>query len=294
MRITHSWTEESAVIRIEGLTQLVRVVHITDSHLCIVDERDSDHMAMGLVSREKFAGRRQDASGKNIHPEQSLEETLLSNRDVDLLALTGDIVHFPSHANVETAAGLVARSGLPCMYTAGNHDWRFPGLDQGDGMRENFMPRLKPLHPDTDADNSVRDIGGIRFVAVDSSTYQISPSQLSFIAAQLADGLATVLLTHIPISTATLRDPTLERWKAAILLGDPDWGAASRARAHAGPDTAETLEFVRLVTTAPNLAAILCGHVHFPHTDAVSPRAVQYVGRPGFAGGARRVEFRPL
>ena len=45
--------------------------------------------------------------------------------------------------------------------------------------------------------------------------------------------------------------------------------------------------------TAPNLAAVFCGHVHVAHAGAINTRA-RYVGGPGFAGGRPPVELRPL
>ena len=47
---------------------------------------------------------------------RAVDETL------DLLALTGDIIHFPSPVNVEFVCEQIATLGVPAMYTCGNHD----------------------------------------------------------------------------------------------------------------------------------------------------------------------------
>ena len=99
---------------------------------------------------------------------------------------------------------------------------------------------------------------------------------------------------HIPLSIPTLRGPTLEKLEFPILVADPDWDLADRGRFGLDEDTSTTLEFVRLVAGADNLVAILCGHLHFAHTDSLSPRAVQYLAPPGYAGESRLVELRPL
>ncbi len=295
MRITHTWTDDSATIGIEGLDRPVRVLHVADSHLGLIDERDREHLEACKDFRERFGSRRKDDNGNNIYTEVTFEESMVAaaGMNLDLVAVTGDLIHFPSHANLESAAASLARCETEFMYTAGNHDWRFSGVKHYDGLREEVWPALAPLHGGK-ASHEARDIGGICFVAVDDSTYQISEEQLAFVREQLANCLPTVLLIHIPLSIATLRDRTIERWKAPILIGDPQWDAESRERWRAGADTAVTLEFVRVVCTAPNLAAILCGHIHFPHTDAVSPRVVQYVTAPGYEAGRRLLEFQPL
>ena len=138
------------------------------------------------------------------------------------------------------------------------------------------------------ASHEARDIGGIRFLAVDNSTYQISQEQLEFAAEQLAAGLPTVLLIHIPLSVPTLRGPTIDKWETSLLMADPA-GDPERA------GTAVTVEFARSVSAAANLVAIFCGHVHFEHIDSISPSAVQYVGSPAFeTSRSRLVEFQPL
>jgi hypothetical protein len=111
---------------------------------------------------------------------------------------------------------------------------------------------------------------------------------------ELAQGLPVVLLLHVPVSLPTLRGPTIEVWKAPILIGDPDWSIESRQEWETRSDDPETLEFVRVLAGAPNLVAILCGHVHFAHADSISPHAVQYAVRPGYAGGYRVIVFQPL
>ena len=42
MRVTHSFTDESATIRIEGLAAPVRMLQLTDTHVHFYDERDGE------------------------------------------------------------------------------------------------------------------------------------------------------------------------------------------------------------------------------------------------------------
>lgn len=36
MRITHSWTGDSATIRVEGLTKSIRMLHLTETHIALI------------------------------------------------------------------------------------------------------------------------------------------------------------------------------------------------------------------------------------------------------------------
>ncbi|MCW8133130.1 MAG: metallophosphoesterase [Planctomycetota bacterium] len=295
MRIVHESTETTATIRIEGLRAPVRVLHLTDTHLNLCDERDAAHRELSRGREEKFSLHRKDEQQRPISTSATWVELMrmAAAEKPDLLALTGDIVTFPSHANLDLAAKELAQAGLPWLYTTGNHDWQFSAFKPSNELRREYYPRLAPLHGGAPF-MAMRDVGGVRFVAIDDSTYQIDEEQLAFTRTALAAGLPTVLLIHIPISLATLRPQTIATWKAPILIGDPDWNNESRDGWHAGRDGAATLEFVRALAAAPNLAAVLCGHIHFPHADNVSPRAVQYVGKPGYLAGFRRVELLPL
>ena len=137
-------------------------------------------------------------------------------------------------------------------------------------------------------------IGGIQFLLIDDSIYQVNKEQRAFVDTHLANGMPTVLLTHIPVSLPTLREPTLERFDAPILIADPEWGPESRDRWGTGENLPPTLEFARTLVRAENLVAVFCGHIHFAHADSINLNAVQYVGAPGFDGASRLVEFCPL
>jgi hypothetical protein len=284
MRVTHAWTDDTATIQVEGLQKVVRMMHVTDSHCGLMDERDARHEEPCRDFCQRFAGN-----------ERILAERLREAREleVDLVALTGDIIHFPSRASVDYVAGEMGQLEAPVLFTCGNHDWRFPGLSDQEAVREVWWPTLAPLHGG-EAGCAAHEAGGIQFLRVDDSTYQVDVGQLAWMRERLSTGRPTVVLSHIPLSLPTLRAPTIEKWKAPILIGDPDWGSESRERWKAGEDLPSTLRYVQLLSSAENLVAIFCGHVHFPHADAVNPRAVQYVGGLGFEGARRVVEFRPL
>ena len=309
MKTTHQWNRASAIVRVEGLKQSVRTLHIADVHLGLIDERDAEHLDICKNLGERFHPRHdnRDAQGDIIPQETAFRQMLEMAREerVDLLSLTGDIVDFPARANVEYARRVVDKSGLPALYTAGNHDWHFLSCEPTPATRRAFLDALAPLYaPAPEAANSKNsatpafaqlEIGEVLFVAVDNSTYQVEEDQLELTLSALARGLPTVLLIHIPLSLPTLRTPVMEHKNGTpVLMADPDWPLADRRNYGTAEDTPTTLEFARLISGAQNLVAILCGHVHFDHVDALNLWAAQYVVGPGYAGEYRLVEFQPL
>jgi 3',5'-cyclic AMP phosphodiesterase CpdA len=300
LRTVHHSDEPTVVIEIEGIERALRVFHVTDPHLCSIDQRDTpDRYERWKESREVSGQRMASALGKpadeRMFPDVTFAETMSLAADpaIDLVAITGDLMMFPARASIDAAAAAIARAGRPTLYTSGNHDWFFPGAGCGPSLRSQWVHTLEPFHrgrPDGDA----LDIAGVRFVTIDDSTYSVTSEQLAFARHQLAAGLPTVVLMHIPLSLPTLRQPVIDKWKDPIMLADPDWPAERRRKWIAEPDTPETLAFAELLRTSPNLVAVLCGHVHFVHADRINEHAVQYVGGPGYEGAWRRIELRPL
>jgi UDP-2,3-diacylglucosamine pyrophosphatase LpxH len=284
MHTTHSWTSNTATIHVEGLSSPVRMLHITDAHVSRIDERDEEHV-------EACASH----MARNI-PREAFFHALMAEAatlSLDLVALTGDIIHYPSQAALESVGKAISQVDVPVVYTSGNHDWWYPHIKGREELRSVWWPALDPLTKGQ-ASHASYVIGGIQFILVDDSTYQVTEEQLTFVQEKLKIDLPTVLLTHIPISLPTLRDRTIDRWKDPILIGDPNWSVERRERWKTDADLPSTLEFVRTLVAADHLIGVFCGHIHFDHADTLSRSAVQYVGAPGFDAQKRLVEFLPL
>lgn len=298
MRVTHDCEGNRVVLRVEGLPGSVKAMQMGDVHMAIIDERDPDKLEKFSGHGERFHHRHDnnDADGNTIPQETAFVHMLdvAVEEQVDLLALVGDIVDFPAIAGIEYAERLISESGIPSVYTSGNHDWLFYDDPVTAEVRSKFWPRLQPLTGGQPA-FSRRQIGGLLFVTVDNSLYQVDDDQLEFMRQVLAEGLPTVLLSHIPISLPTLRGAVMEAMNGSpIMMADPDWALESRQENFVDDTTPTTLEFVKLVSQAQNLVAVLTGHCHLSHVDSINPRAVQYLAPPGYAGEYRLFEFEPL
>lgn len=206
---------------------------------------------------------------------------------VELVLHTGDWCDFPTAANLRLMHAQ-QRGETPFWWVSGNHDWYFAGEPPEAATKEANLPLLAPLGY---APCWARDFGGVRFIGVDNSRYQVTAAQLAFLRAQLAGGPA-VLLLHIPITQPGLRERARQRWGCPILMGEdltPDqrrgWGVA--------PDNPATAEFIATCQTSPRLRAVLAGHVHFAHSEPLPNGAGQHVGAPAYEGGWSLLEFVP-
>jgi hypothetical protein len=286
--------ENEATILIEGLPNELTLMHITDSHMVESDERDpeaAEHVeSIGRSFRQRTPG--------EVPASQVFEELIEKGRAVgaDFTALTGDITHFPSHAALDAITRGVESLGTPFLYTLGNHDWHFPHLEWNEETRQAHYPRFHKLTNGNPAYQAV-EVGGVRLIALDNSNYLVSVEQLAFLKEQLATGQPCLLFIHIPLCLPSLMPAVMEHWQEPIMMGaEEGWSEEGKQKWNIPGVSDSTQACCQLLMqgAAENLAAIFCGHVHFPHADAFREDRYQYVTTPAFEGGCRVVNIRPL
>jgi 3',5'-cyclic AMP phosphodiesterase CpdA len=292
MRFVHQNPGDPAenLILVEGLEREVVLCQLSDTHLAEADGRDPHPARQAAAHFQPYF---QERTPKNAPAREVFAGLLERCRSLkpDALALTGDILHFPSVAGLE----LLRRSleGKEYLYTLGNHDWNFPYHPWNEATRQAHYPRFLGF-PGGDPACQAREIGGLRLVALDNSTYQVSLAQTEFLRRQLQDGRPCLLLVHIPLATPSLMPSVMARWNAPIVMGGEEgWTAEARAKWLVGEVEAGTRACLDVVRQAENLVGVLCGHVHFPRADELRPGCYQYVARPGFEAGCRILRFKP-
>ncbi len=242
----------SVRITVPGLRNALRVFVVGDTHLTLRDQRDVAYD--GCTARMARYPARDGAFAQTLA--RAKEE------NADLVALVGDIVSYPTLANVEYVMKELEASGLDWIYTAGNHDWHFEGLPGSDVEQraEWTKRRLLPLYRGGNPLMSSKVVKGVRFVAIDNSCYHISREQLDFWEAESGKGDPTVLLMHVPL------------WVEGFGLftcGNPQWGAATdpyweieRRMRWAERQSPESFALRESVLSSPNLVAVFTGHIH--------------------------------
>jgi len=240
---------------------------VSDTHLTLSDYREdqyrqySDRMAKAYISRKHFL------TGKITTPEESFMSTLnvaLLDLNIDLFIMIGDIFSFPTEAAIEWVFDKVDNLGIPFIYIAGNHDWHYEGMEGSEHELREFWTkeRLLPLYQGNNPLFAAYDLNGIRFVAIDNSTYEITNEQLNFFRSQVKLDSPIVLLVHIPLYM-----PGRPR---GFGCGHPDWGAEMdpyyrierRPQWPISGHTKTTFDFHDEVFNANNLLGFFDGHTH--------------------------------
>ncbi|MEX0771760.1 MAG: metallophosphoesterase [Balneolales bacterium] len=280
-----------------AVRQSLKIILATDTHLGMNDERGdpyrkySDRMAKAYNQTSHFK------TGEPTNPQESFRHVvqLAKESGADMLALPGDLFSWPSEAAIEWVQEILDDAGVPYIFVAGNHDWHYEGMEGSmEDLRATWIEkRLLPLYQGKNPLMAAYDIKGIRFVAIDNSTYQISDEQLAFFRAQVESGLPLVLLVHIPLYAPGR--------PVNYGCGHPEWGAAAdsifeierRPRWPESGHTATTMNFYREVFSAPNLLGSFSGHIHRPSFEQVNGTP-QFVADNNASGAFLDINLNPL
>jgi 3',5'-cyclic AMP phosphodiesterase CpdA len=268
-----------------GRRDILRVFHISDSHVTLdTPSWRQERVSLGLPAEDPIAGAYADT-----HDAVGLFEAQVAaamESGADMLIHTGDLLNVPCAESVEWVRGVLDRSGLPYLFTCGNHDWCYEGLG-GDRRsmtsiegrarvrQEWTQRRLLPLFchsSEHDPHMWSHQAGGLTWVGIDNSTCQVSRRQRLFFEATLAASPSpVVLLVHVPLATEELKESMVAGGVGACvdssgracvengyLCGDE---SAPPADPDLRPD-AETLAFLAAARGADHLVAVLSGHIH--------------------------------
>jgi len=279
-----------------GIRNNFSITMLADTHLFRDDERGLPYAGYSGRMAKAYNSTKHFISGEPINPEKAFVERLniAQQNNSTLLAMIGDIFSFPSEAAVDWVREALKKSGLDFVYTAGNHDWHYEGMEgSSDALRDSWIKkRLINLYNNQNPFAQRREINGVIFITIDNSTYEINAEQLSFLHSCLKENKPCILLLHIPLFAPGR--------PVSFGCGHPEWNAANdknfllerRMSWPTGGHSATTMAFYNTVFSAPNLMGILAGHIHQPSIDVING-VPQVVTAANANGGYLQVNFVP-
>lgn len=270
---------------------------LADTHLFRDDARGEPFRTYSGRMAKAYNRTRHFQSGAETDPESCFRTSLehAVQKGFSRLALVGDILSFPSEAGVEWTLQQLAATGIRHLYTAGNHDWHYEGMEGSSNelRRQWSAERLKPLYGSNDPLFHLEPMGDADLLLIDNSTYEILPGQLEFFRERERKGRPMLLLLHIPLYVPGR--------PLGFGCGHPDWKAANdrswqlerrqpwRMEGH----TRTTMAFHRAVFRSEHVMGILAGHIHSPSVDVVEG-IPQIVTEANARGAHLEVELLPL
>ena len=279
------------------IKEKIKIIHIADTHLFMDDSRGAPYQNYSSRMAKAYNQTIHFKTGKKTNPEKAFEEAIIYAKEskADFITLLGDIFSFPSELAIEWVLSKLKAIDIPYIYIAGNHDWHYEGMN-GElvSLRDKWIKkRLLPLYQRKNPLMAAYDIKGIRFLAIDNSTYEINNDQLNFFKEQVATGLPLVLLIHIPMYVPGK--------SISFGCGNPFWGAKTdrnfklerRPKWPENGHTETTFKFYREVFQSSNLIGIFAGHIHRNSIEVIKGKP-QIVSDDNASGGYLDIDFIPM
>ena len=267
-----------------GLEKPLRVLHVTDSHIALADEYDSElkHKLCG----QKFSPEKE----KYLH-----EQIAYAKKNCDILVHTGDMFDFVSHANTVKAREILSDGFI--FFIAGNHEYsQFVGESWEDkAYRMNSYMEIEryggfgvPMLWNT------RIIGGVNFVGIDNSYNLFEEWQLHHLKKEVEKGLPIILCFHAPLFEQSLYDYhySLETGDTCTYLTGLDEEYLERYsefRAYQQRPDGPTLKMIEYLKKEPLIKAILTGHLHFSYESNITEELPQFVTGGGYDDICREI-----
>lgn len=248
-----------------------KVLHMSDTHLTLVDERD-DERKINLAQRrsKSFADAMEViAAGEKFAREKKIP-----------IIHTGDFIDFVSYANLDEAKRFTIEND--CFMAAGNHEFSlYVGEAFEDAAYRNQSLSLVQASFQNNIRFSSRIINGVNFVAIDNSYYLFESEQLEALKKEDALGFPIVLLMHTPLYTPQLfQYQTVDRGASyASLMNAPreliSHYDAYRLRQQLADEV--TIEAYNYILNSPHVKAVIAGHLHYDYMDWLTPDLPQYI-----------------
>ncbi len=268
-----------------GLEKPFRAFHISDTHLCLADERENQRKLNLAAGRRNYFG----------NSEEYLDASLAyAQKNSLLLFHTGDLIDFVSEKNLEAAENRFA--GRNCFVSSGNHEFsQYVGEAKEDAAyKAQSFARVQKAFPN-DLTFCSRIVNGVNFVALDDVYYDFTASQLAQFKEEVKKGLPIIMLCHVPLYTPELYDYSMSREAGcAYVTGAPAEKVAVYSNHRREQQTANesTVEFMSWLREQPLVKAIFCGHLHYFWQGQFSRHTRQYVVAANYCGKAYEIEFK--
>lgn len=280
-----------------GADKPFRMLHMSDNHLCLADERDNERKNTLAKNRGR------DFTGG--HPERLLTHLadLMDFAKKENLPIlhTGDMIDFVSEANLDYTKKTFAHADV--FAAAGNHEFsQYVGEAwEDEAYKAQSFAHVKAAFPG-DFWFQVRVWHGVKFIAVDNNYYYVTEEQLRLFREATADGMPTVLIVHNPLYSKELYEKVTagkSDKEPPYLFGCPEplLRTLDDHRYRQQKPDATTLAFLEYCNAlphcvgAPNLKAVLSGHLHKPFASQLDSGVPQYVAGAGYAGEANLYTF---
>ncbi|MBQ1847925.1 MAG: metallophosphoesterase [Clostridia bacterium] len=270
---------EKSTLKI-GLAKPLKILHVTDSHIALTDERDDER------KRELSKRMPSPATENNLY-----EQIRYAENNCDLLVHTGDLTDFVSHANTEFAKKILKNEKI--FFIAGNHDY---SQYVGEAWEDNAYRMNSYMQTGgfgVPMFFNSRIVGSVNIVGIDNSYYLFEEWHIWRLRREVEKGYPVILAFHDPLYEESLfkyhREHLPDEPTYLVGCGEEQLLEYSEFRAVQQRPNKTTLKMIEYIKSEPAIKAILTGHLHFNYVSEIRPGLPQFVTGGGYSGDAREI-----
>lgn len=281
-------------IQKENIKNKYQFIAVTDSHISIEDENESD-----TKIKEALKDRRSLYMSSNIFqkPSEVIFSDVLEyaeNRNIDSILLLGDIIDTPADSNLSFLEKELNKLNTSFLYTFGNHDWTYSWDYQTKQTAQKYRPQILEIMKIAESKvskDSVKEIyidsevsyieySDLLVLAIDDGTNQITETSISKIEMALNKNKPTLVMMHIPVATDYITSQTMAKRGALYSIGEKG----------VKPNNS-TKKALDMILNNMNVFYIISGHTHFEIEDVINERIPITVCSPLYEGAITLIKI---
>ncbi len=265
-------------VRIKGLKRDYTFFHLTDLHM---GEMTPEEMTEMSDQRRDYARHRYEffaREGQGAATRWDDYIALAKAENAELLLLTGDIIDFPTDANVKALKGGIQACGIPTLYVVGNHDWSFADDYHTVTATALHFPKFADLC-NGDPHISWVEYEDLIVCAVDDTLDRVSKETVDAFMTLCGLDKPIILCMHVPLYVESMEEDCFASWHNLLMMGGKAFNGDD-------PQVKRFYEAVALVPNTP-VKLVVTGHLHFHHEDVLPNGVPQIVTDKGYTGGCR-------
>lgn len=245
-------------LKLKGLKEKKDILAMADMHLTLCDDRENDY------SKELAAERSQWFHNAYACTEKVKE--YIKETKPDYVIACGDMIDFPSHANLEYFIDFLNNHCPPYMYVLGNHDWNYPRNYNNVYNWRGNVPKFAPILKNGDPCVQVLDAGEFLIVGIDTNTDRVFRDTVDRLKEIGKLGKPMILVMHVAIWTPGTADIIYNASPENLLLavGCPEFERQRVGRCPSCLGDEVSDELLRMVNDPEfPVFAMFYGHNHF-------------------------------
>lgn len=251
-----------------GIEKPFKFIHVSDTHLCLADERDNERK--NALAKDRELG--------FPNAEKNLNEIIdYATKNARMVVHTGDLIDFVSYKNLDRAKEFYG--AVDCFMVAGNHEFsQYVGEAWEDENYRNQSLSVVQKSFGNDIRFSSRIVNGVNFVGVDNGYYLFDKEQYKALKKEIKKGYPIILCMHVPLHEKGLYEWRMGISPCAYLTATPKHLMKTYPEYRYRQQLADkiTRRAVRLIEKNKRIKAVLTGHLHHDFESRLKNK-IQYI-----------------